>query len=306
MIRRYFRPGYSGDFRVLVKGDDVERSILEVVDPIPSEQAILRKVLQVARAKGWCDDLAGIALVGRTEIEMAAPVADVGEIVVGATSAGRGAITAIASERGNVTTVYTSRDGEAPPAPRDVIPFPGQEGALAADSSPKDVVTADRPSLGARRRPDCPDTRASEVLQAFSTPRQWETWMRHGWMEVYGRRSGHTYRLAHRRSDLAQRQGRVGFDCDDGLAVHAYNWLVPPAEEVLGIKLYLEHAEEWIRNPSGIDEEAASDVYPHPMGLGDQDGAGDREFLDGLVQGFAVWEPLTRRLLARRASTGRA
>lgn len=299
-IRRYFCPSYTGDFRVLAKSGEPERSILEVVDPIPHEQQILRRVLQVARTKGWCDELSGISLVGRTEIELAASSADVGELVVGANSRGRGAITAISCEGGHVTTVYTSKDGEAPPTPRDVIPFPGQEGAMQGDDAPQDVVTTDRPSLGARRKPDCPETRASEVLQAFSTPRQWENWMRHGWMEVHGRRSGHTYRLAHRRSDLAQRQGRVAFDCDDGLPVHAYNWLVPPPEEVLGIKLYLEHAEEWIRNPSGIDEDAASDVYAHPMGLGDEDGAGDRDFLDGLVQGFSAWIPMTERILARR------
>lgn len=169
------------------------------------------------------------------------------------------------------------------------------------DSPSTQAVVVPRPFLSARGPGDCPDTRASEVLERFSTTAQWATWSQHGWMRVLGGRSGHVYRLCHRRTPAARHQGAIAWDCDDGLPMRASVWTLPPAEEVLALKLYLEHAEPWVRNSRGIDR--GTSVFTHPMGqTGAADGIADQAFLaafeGGVRAGFlAPW----RRLATERS-----
>lgn len=114
-----------------------------------------------------------------------------------------------------------------------------------------DQVTVPRPRT-AGAFGDCSESLASEVLQRFCTPSQWRQWERDGALICHGNRSGHPYRLVHRKRHLFRRsnpiQPTVAYDLCDSAPVHCFDWMLPPPEEVLAIMLYLQLQEEELRN----------------------------------------------------------
>jgi hypothetical protein len=116
------------------------------------------------------------------------------------------------------------------------------------------------------------DLRADHVLRCFSTESQWASWVRFGHMEVRGGRSGLRYRVAHRHTPIAIEQTKPAWCIDDNNVVHAHLTFLPPAEEVLALKLALEHREGWIRNASGYYS-GPEPHYPNPFMAEDEQGA---------------------------------
>jgi len=270
MLSRWYVPSFSGDFRLAADESGVGRSTLTVWDPTPAELAALGRFLSEARKKKWIPDVGGLDEHGEGTLRLKVDIAKAGALLVKemykdkreekATKLGKG-LTVIASKENKVIAVYDA------PVKEGAVDAEEFALVLVSDEAER-AVTVSRPKLAAKRG-DCPDTRASEVLAAFSTPQQYEQWTQEGCMRVYGHLSGHEYRLAHRKQDIAERQGSVAYDCTDGLPLAAYDWFVPPAEEVLAIKLYLENAEPWLRNRLGIVGEGLrlpTDVFPHPLG----------------------------------------
>jgi hypothetical protein len=100
---------------------------------------------------------------------------------------------------------------------------------------------------------------------AFCTPEQQETWREVGWLEAKGQVSGDTYRIAHRHSSVAVAQGKATWLVTHNCVVHAHLTWYPPAEEVLALKLAVEHRESWIRNKSTILARSEIPVFNHPF-----------------------------------------
>jgi hypothetical protein len=151
---------------------------------------------------------------------------------------------------------------------------------------PESAVTVRRPTLCCPTPIDGAEVRASQVLQAFCDPTQWSHWLEHGWLVAYGKYTGHAYRVCHRHTPLAKRQGKITMDLDDGVIVHCYDWSVPPPEEVLAIKLILEHREDWLRNSSTLwDAPLARHIFRNPLGDQVLDGTKDAALVSTVGSG---------------------
>jgi len=262
---RWFFPDWSGDFRLEANGDS--KSVLTIVSPTAAEVERLGRFLKKARAKGWVDQHVGFVPNGEVKILVAAPVAKAGRILLGEKT--KGILTAVRSVSGKVTAVT---DGDVEHAVAEVA----KKDTAAAASVRRPTLCCPHPQPG-------PDVRASEVLQAFCTPRQQDEWERSGMVHCYGNLSGRLYEIAHRHHPLAVERQKIVWDVEGQHVMHCYDWSVPPAEEVLVMKLTLEHAEHWIRNPSGCFGFGHGEpVYNNPFMSEDQQAA------DGLPDAASV------------------
>lgn len=266
----WYHPSWCGDFRLVTENGHPEKSRLIVTDPTPLEIEKLGKFLLRARKKDWVPNLAGVAERGDSTLLIDAPVAKAGKLLLGWKSR-KDLLTAVKSNNGKIIPVIGNGD--------DV------EKAVVKSDTEK-AATVKRPTLCCPEPVSGPDIRASEVLQAFCTAKQWADWLKHGFVIAYGRLTGHPYRICHRHTDLAIRQTKICWDLNDNNIVHAYDWSVPPAEEVLSLKLVLEHAEHWIRNASGYLSYGAknADRFNNPFRGRDQwaDGTEDAAFVSAL------------------------
>lgn len=272
MTARWFFPSWSGDFRLEAAG---EGCILRVEDPTPGEIDRLTKLLKRARSKGWIEQHLGIATTGETKLTLNVPLAKAGLLLLDRRERKGlkvGKLTAVLSTAGTVTT-FIDNEQQAVEAPEAV-----------------EAVSVRRPTLCCPNPVTGPDRRASEVLRTFCTPRQWRDWLRDGLVRCWGNLSGRLYEVVHRHNPLAVRRGKCAWDVEAGRPMHAYDWAVPPAEEVLVLKLVLEHREDWIRNESGAlrfaDEEQ---VYRNPFmppGQEHLDGTDDSMTVGGVAGGL--------------------
>lgn len=125
--------------------------------------------------------------------------------------------------------------------------------------------------------------RADKLLLAFCTAEQRETWIKYGWLEARGRITGDRYRVAHRHSPIARKQTKVTWLLDSDQVVHAHATWLPPAEEVLTLKLVIEGHESWVRNPSTV---FGIPSLPHPFQserTQSHDGLTEAAFVSGLA-----------------------
>jgi hypothetical protein len=278
MIRRWSYPSWCGDFTLEAESDG---SVLVVTDPTASEVAMLLDFFNRILKRGWIASVPGISSHGESRVAIKAPLHEAAARLLKQKGKARpGILTAVKSIMGAVTAVK----GDGEPLEKEL-----------AKPEAADAVTVRRPT------PSCPDClvgledRASRVLARFLTRRQREEWERDGVLHCVGGRTGHLYRVAHRRSPLAAAQGRPAFDETDGVVVHCHDRSVPAAEEVLAIKLTLEHAEEWLRNASGVQAEGSRHVLETPFMPSDEqgrDGVADTMITNlltgGLVGGVAA------------------
>jgi hypothetical protein len=261
----WYHPSWCGDFRLVPENGDEDKSRLIVTDPTPAEIQKLGAFLVKARKKGWVPNLAGVADRGDSTLLIDAPVAKAGKLLLGWRA------------RKDILTAVKSYDGEITP----VIGNGDEVEKAVEKKDTKEAATVKRPTLCCPTPVSGPDIRASEVLRAFSTNKQWKDWLKHGHLIAYGKLTGHPYRICHRHTPLAQQQGKIAWDLHDDAIVHCYDWSVPPAEEVLAVKLVLEHAEHWIRNKSGYfysqhHAQAADNLFNDPFRP-----PGHQQLLDG-------------------------
>lgn len=270
---RYYVPNPCGDFRLLPDGD--EKSILTIQNATPGEIVALRRFLATAKERGWADARDLGDTIGFLSIAVNAPVHVAGPVLAGETiQAPSGQFTAVRSESGKISIdVDPTKAVETATAPE----------TTAKEGKPEAAVTAKKPTLCCPVPISGPDIRASEVLKDFCTPEQWRDWERKGWLIAFGQVSGHAYRIAHRHSDAAKAQGKIVWDLDDDAVIHCWDWTVPPAEEVLAIKLLLEGREPWIRNNSGALG-AHRDRFKNPLGDDGLDGTDNAAALEAIGQ----------------------
>jgi hypothetical protein len=296
MIQVHYVPSWYGDYRLEADGD--AKCVLAVTDPTAAEQVKLERFLLKCFSKGLVKPFAGITGNGETKIEIAASIIDAGKLLLGTKNPRKGTLTAVKSVQGEVEAILAEEQ-------------PKLDDALAAPEV-KEAVTTRRPTLCCPAPISGPDIRASQVLQTFCTAQQWNDWQRQGFVRCYGNLSGHRYRVAHRHSELAKQQGKITWDETDDHVIHAYDWSLPPAEEVLSLKLAIEHAEHWMRNQSSVFEtgldgtishEGKRDLYVNPfMSAGRQhlDGTRDAQFVKTFGYGLRVGLRLLQKLGGKR------
>jgi hypothetical protein len=74
------------------------------------------------------------------------------------------------------------------------------------------------------------------------------------------------WRVAHRHSPTAVRNRKICYDVDDRCVLHFFDHSVPPEEEVLAVKLILEHREAWLRNEATVLQQDAKGAW-HDLGI---------------------------------------
>jgi len=166
------------------------------------------------------------------KIVIARPIDKIESVLVKAMKRGRKLLTAVTFQNGRVEEVHRTAEGE--------LKVEKKEGAKAA-------VTVAEPTRG------CPipeferaDVRATRVLRTFLTPQQLADFDRTQSFLCTGADSGHQYVLTSRqapRDRLAKVGGRSVYDATTGVAVCVHDWVVPAAEELLALKLFLELPE---------------------------------------------------------------
>jgi hypothetical protein len=163
---------------------------------------------------------------------------------------GRKLLSAVVFAGGRIEEIHRAEMAEP-----KTSPFREKSAALvpAAPEEPKAAVTVAQPTIG------CPvpeferaDVRATRVLQAFLTPQQLADFERTQSFVVTGADSGHRYLLTSRQAPAARLdrvEGRSVYDLTEGYPVCVHDWLVPAAEELLELKLFLELAsrEKYVR-----------------------------------------------------------
>lgn len=273
MLRKWYYPSWCGDYRLEARMRDTnggyrdpgaeevpEVCVLTVTDPTPAEIEELALFLEKAKWQGWASKLAGLRETGTSQLEIKAPLWEAAHVLLGLDEKPReGLLTTVVSENGEVRAFDTSQGKMLTRA--EVV-----EGARA--------VTTRRPTLCCPSCAPGAEMRASRVLRAFCTPAQWQTWVERGYLICVGNLSGDAYRVAHRHSPLGIKQGKCAWDLTYSHVMHAHYAFLPPPEEVLALKLTLEHREHWIRNGSGCCYDLGSNYINPFMSSDDQSGDG--------------------------------
>lgn len=234
-MRAWYIPSWNGDHR-LEEHPKHGGSLLTVHDPTPAEVETIERFLAFARGKGWTKVT---TLPAKGKVDLSAPVSEAGlELArLHHAPASDRTITAVRFEGGKVEVATLSDE---------------EETKKLAEKAEEDKES--KAATTKRATPCCPQCLpgavgpASEVLLSFLTAEQHRDWSRHRAIEVEGGLSQHRYILAHRHSKLARHFGRIGYDADDSIVMHFYDWSVPPEEEVLSAMLILQHREPWLRN----------------------------------------------------------
>lgn len=269
-MKTWFIPSWSGDFRLEADGDD--KCILRVEDPIPAEIEQLGAFLVKARKKKWCADIAGISPEGKSELKLATTVDQAGKVLLGRKRPRKGILTCIKAEGGGLVAI--KGDGE-------------ELEIAAAQPEATEAATVRRPTLCCPFATTGPDIRASQVLRSFCTTEQWRSWLNLGFLYCNGQLSGRRYLVAHRHHPIAIQNKYILWDCDGDHVVHCWDWSVPPPEEVLAVKLAVEHAEDWVRNASSVFNGLNSeDIYVNPF-MSDTTQGADGLLSTGIAKGFA-------------------
>jgi hypothetical protein len=302
-VERWHFPSATGDFELApVEGEDPAKSCqLIVEDPTDAEKPKLLKAIREYRSKGWLDELAGINPTGRTELVIGASIAECGPILAGEAMPDRGVLTAVRSTDGVMLVVVT---GDEPNALAKV-------GKAVQDAKADTAVTTRRFTKCCPNPVEGPLVRSSKVLKTFCTRQQWQTWMERGYLFAYGHLSGHPYRISHRHHPYSIEQGYVCRDMLVNQVVHGYDWSVPPAEEVLGFKLAIEHSEQWVRCPASGFGPTVGHLGGDNIGFVDptdndiQEGLWDAAVLTGIggvVEGAIVGASISRAVLTGNTS----
>lgn len=221
-MRAWFVPAWCGDFRLTVRDD--ASCWLTVENPTARDRERLSPFLLQCAKDGVLHD-APVLNAGETKLVLHASMQTLGPKLAQQTVQGD-AWTVVACINGEIRL----SDGTEPPV----------------TASPVDAAATLKPPTRGCPAPLPTNRRASEVLRAFSTPGQIDLFERKGRMRVTGGSSGRAYNVYHR--DEAARLGlsRCILDVATRRPVCAWDDTVPAEEEVLSLKLALEHRERWL------------------------------------------------------------
>lgn len=266
---RWFIPSWNGDVRFEPAGDG--KSSLVTADLTALERVIIAKWAEGAAKSGWIDEPTRVLLAGAPTaidaltVNAPVPVAAAAMAKLLRYNA-KGVITAFSFAGGKVQVTEAMGVEKLPRWARkatEALALPSQPAAPIAPAppapppapEPEAAVTVRRPSLSC---PEClgkPERvrMACDVLWEFLDVDQRKEWKRKRAITAFGSLTGHAYRLHPRDSLGSVPYGRVAFDMDDRVILHNFAREVPPEEELLTVKLLLEHRENWLRVHGEVD-----------------------------------------------------
>ena len=239
----WFLPNNSGDFRLKRNGDDNTTCLLTTVDPTDKDRSRLRPFLVEARARGWLALEAGINIdsKGTSELVIHVPLMEAGILLSQQVFPEDEAWTAVRWADGHVDLADEATNALSKRLEGRELSFKDGVGTWA---EPVAAVTTPVPKRGCPEPEPCAH-RPYQVLAAFSTQTQINTFRRYGYLDARGSRTQARYRIFHR--DAAARLGlRSTIINDAGELVCAWQRDVPPEEEVLALKLAVEHREGFL------------------------------------------------------------
>jgi hypothetical protein len=257
----WYIPSWNGDLRLEARD---EQTKLSIVRPTDFEVKVLGQMKTQFIEKDWIkeEDWQNPSRWRKRTVVINAPLAEVGALAQKLMKPGGAVMTAVVMAGGEVTTHCRAMDeAEDTEQVTETVKKAEKDGAKAATTVK-------------RATPCCPQCvpgsigPANEVLQAFLTPEQHETWAEDRTILVEGGITGINYMLAHRHSETARRIGRICYDLDNDSVVHFHDYTVPPEEEVLGAMLVLQHAEPWLRNEATMYDRrpGGTDIFKNPFG----------------------------------------
>jgi hypothetical protein len=219
---RWYIPSLYGDIRLTAQGDQTE---IEWEGLTPTEAAALQSIGQKFQLPEG----------ERGTLIVAKPIAKIESALASAMKRGRKLLSAVVFKNGRIEEVHRTPLGDVPAAS---VP------AAIVAAEPKAAVTVAQPTIG------CPvpeferaEVRATRVLREFLSGQQLDDFERTQSFLVVGADTGHKYILTSRHAPkerLDRVDGRSVFDVDEGGSVCVHDWLVPAAEELLELKLFLE------------------------------------------------------------------
>lgn len=276
-MKKWFVPSFNGDLRLEPADSPFrdKKTKLSIVKPTPDEKSQIIALSALLLDREWIKEpIADIE--DDQHIIIDAPLEKVGPVFVNALRPGPAVLTAVQFKDGHIEVCEHREPGVTSKELSKLAEKPKAEAA----------ATVKRPT------PCCPNCfidavkPATEVLLSFLTPEQHETWAKHRYIVVRGGLSGHRYLIAHRASEIAAKNGKIVWDCEDRDVLHFHDWSVPPEEEVLATMLILQHREAWLRNEAtcfaGYGEYTR--VFKNPFG-DHRDGALDA----ALTMYFGAW-----------------
>lgn len=222
---QWFLPSMYGDVRLTAQANQTE---VEWENLSPSEREALSTL-----GKKFDLDFA----LDSGKLVVPKPIEKVEAVLAKAMKRGRKLLSAVVFKNGRIEEVHRTADGEVKEKQRSPYRDPAKEIVKAA-------VTVAQPTMG------CPlpeferaDVRATRVLREFLSPQQLADFEKTQSFLVVGADTGHRYVLTSRQASpdrLAKVDGRSVFDVDRGHAICVHDWVVPAAEELLELKLFLE------------------------------------------------------------------
>jgi len=232
----WFLPSLYGDIRLTAQGSSTE---IEWENLSPTEREALATL-------GKKFDVVFNGDVGKLTVDK--PVLKVESVLAKAMKRGRKLLSAVVFKNGTVTELHRTEAGGDPKRE------PYRSAEPAATAPPKEVakepakpvaaVTVAQPTLS------CPvpeferaEVRATRVLRAFLTGQQLADFERTQSFLVTGGDTGKQYVLTSRQASaerLAKVGGRSVYDIAARAPLCVHDWVVPAAEELLELKLFLE------------------------------------------------------------------
>lgn len=238
-IDTLYVPNWSGDYRLEQVGSDACKLTIE--DPTKEDLEKLRPFLRQAVNLGWTDKHKRVRKQGLTTIEISCPLRlALPHFVSPALLEGASVAWALLAVKGGKVALSEFDPGEDQPTV--VAKQPPEE----AEPKPVAKAAVVRPPKRGCPAPVPCNRRASEVLRAFVTPKQYADYERLGAFQSFGSNGGH-YIVLHR--DEAARRGLAHslWDVRAGHDVCAWDDQVPPEEEMLSLAMAVEHREAWLR-----------------------------------------------------------
>ena len=215
----WYLPTMYGDVRLTSQSNQTE---VEWENLSPSEREAM-----TALGRKFDVDTAG----STGKIVVPKPVEKVEAFLAKSMKRGRKLLSAVVFKNGRIEEIHRLPTGETTTL-------------ATVDDQPKAAVTVAQPALS------CPvpeferaQVRATRVLREFLSPQQLADFERTQSFLVLGADSGHKYILTSRQAppaQLAKVGGRSVFDVNRGFAVCVHDLVVPAAEELLELKLFLE------------------------------------------------------------------
>ncbi len=219
-----FLPTIYGDIRLTAQGSQTE---IEWENLSPSE----REAISTVGKKFNLDTSADVGKVVAPK-----PIGKIEPMISKAMKRGRKLLSAVVFKNGRVEEISRAEKPEPSREPyRDPAPIV---------PAPVAAVTVAQPMMG------CPvpaferaDVRATRVLREFLSGQQLADFERTQSFLVVGGDTGRQYVLTSRQASedrLARVGGRSVFDVAAGEPICVHDWVVPAAEELLELKLFLE------------------------------------------------------------------